>query len=304
MVPPWLCTGMFNPLPAAFQALLLLTRKAPNTFPSHGGVVGRPSQEALIFQIGKKKKNGMWEGGASEGDAFSLFSFWGRTHPAALAKWKKAVRARLVCRARRQPPGWLQLGQTGGVSTGPEGVERSKAPTAQAGAPSMLQAWGTRHWGVAVWQHLTPAQRLRWARCQLGFQVGFLQLVGADPGMQILRRGEGPGAAEVAALVQVPVPLWRCRLQFGPATPSRLLVRENCSQWDLWRSSGMGITLLCGEGIPIPGGHVPLPQLFLLVALGRSGNEPGRSPGLPSHPGRELGGNQPGVTPCPSAPTG
>lgn len=73
-----------------------------------------PSQEALIFQIGKK--NGMQEGGARDGDAFSLFSFWGWTHPAALTKWKKAVRARLVCRARRQPPGWLQLGQTGGVS--------------------------------------------------------------------------------------------------------------------------------------------------------------------------------------------
>lgn len=114
LVPPWLHTGVFSPLLAAFQAVLLLTRKAPNTFPSHGGVVGPPSQEALIFQIGKK--NGMREGGAREGDAFSLFSFWGRTHPAALAKWKKAVRARLVCRARRQPPGWLQLGQTGGVS--------------------------------------------------------------------------------------------------------------------------------------------------------------------------------------------
>lgn len=59
LVPPWLHTGVFSPLPAAFQAVLLLTRKAPNTFPSHGGVVGPPSQEALIFQIGKKK----WDAG-------------------------------------------------------------------------------------------------------------------------------------------------------------------------------------------------------------------------------------------------
>ncbi|XP_072775376.1 nuclear factor 1 C-type isoform X9 [Taeniopygia guttata] len=37
----------------------------------------------------------------------------------------------------------------------------------------MLQAWGTRHWGAVVWQRLTPAQRLRWAQCQLGFQDEF-----------------------------------------------------------------------------------------------------------------------------------
>lgn len=121
------------------------------------------------------KKNGMREGGAREGDAFSLFSFWGRTHPAALTKWKKAVRARLVCWAGRQPLSWLQLGQTGGVSHWSRGS--GEAPTARAGAPSMLQAWGTRHWGVVVWQCLTPAQRLQWAQCQLGFQVGFLHPV-------------------------------------------------------------------------------------------------------------------------------
>ncbi|XP_029819761.1 nuclear factor 1 C-type [Manacus vitellinus] len=30
----------------------------------------------------------------------------------------------------------------------------------------MLGVWGTRRWGVADWQRLTLAQRLRWARCQ------------------------------------------------------------------------------------------------------------------------------------------
>lgn len=58
LVLPWLHTGMFNPLPAAFQAVLLLTRKAPNTFPSHGGVVG-PQPGSTDFPNWKKK----WDAG-------------------------------------------------------------------------------------------------------------------------------------------------------------------------------------------------------------------------------------------------
>lgn len=45
VVLPWLHTGMFNPPPAAFQAVLFLIRKAPNTFLSHGGVVGPPARK-------------------------------------------------------------------------------------------------------------------------------------------------------------------------------------------------------------------------------------------------------------------
>lgn len=198
-----------------------------------------------------------------------MFSFWGRTHPAALTKWKKAVRARLVCRARRQTLGWLQLGQTGGVSHWSRGSGEVQGTHSLRGSTGHAAGMGARHWGVVVWQRLTLAQQLWWAQCQLGFQVGFLHLVGADPGMQILQRGEGPGAAEVANLVQVPVPLQHW-LQYCPATPCRLLALENGSQWDLWRSAGMGINLLCSQRIPIPGGHVPLPLLFLLVALGHS----------------------------------
>lgn len=54
----------------------------------------------------------------------------------------------------------------------------------------------------------------------------------------------------------------------------------------------MGITSLCGEGIPIPGGHVPLPQLFLLVALGRSpvGMSLAGPQGSPATPGGSLEG--------------
>lgn len=173
LVPPWLHTGVFSPLPAAFQAVLLLTRKAPNTFPSHGGVVGPPSQEALIFQIGKKKM-GCGKEGPGRGMHFPCFLFGAGLIQQRSPNGKRQSEHALCAgpgASRRAGCNWGKLGE---FPTGPEGVERSKAPTARAGAPGMLQAWGTRHWGVAVWQRLTPAQRLRWARCQLGFQVGFL----------------------------------------------------------------------------------------------------------------------------------
>lgn len=264
LVLPWLHTGMSNPLPAAFQAVLLLTRKAPNTFPSHGGVVG-PQPGSTDFPNWKKKK-GCGKEGPGMGMHFPCFLFGAGLIQQRSPNGKRQSE-HVLCAgpgaSRRAGCNWGKLGE---FLAGPEGVERSKAPRARVGAPGMLQAWGTRHWGVVFWQRLTPAQRLRWAQCQLGFQVGFLHLVGADPGMQILQRGEGPGAAEVANLEQEPVPLWYWLLHC-PATPCRLLAGENCSRWDLWRSAGTGITSLGGERIPDPGGHVPLPQLFLLVAL-------------------------------------
>lgn len=73
VVLPWLHMRMSNPPPAAFQAVLFLIRKAPNTFLSHGGVVGPPSQEALIFQIGKKM--GCGKEGPGRGMHFPCFLF-------------------------------------------------------------------------------------------------------------------------------------------------------------------------------------------------------------------------------------
>lgn len=115
--PAWCCPGYTQGCSTLCLLLSKLGCSSPGRLPTpfHPMVVlWAPSQEALIFQIGKK--SGMREGGARDGDAFSLFSFWGWTHPAELTKWKKAVRAHLVCWARFQLLGWLQLGQTGGVS--------------------------------------------------------------------------------------------------------------------------------------------------------------------------------------------
>lgn len=133
-----------------------------------------------------KKKMGCGKEGPGRGMHFPCFLFGAGLIQQRSPNGKRQSEHALCAgpgASRRAGCNWGKLGE---FPTGPEGVERSKAPTARAGAPGMLQAWGTRHWGVAVWQRLTPAQRLRWARCQLGFQVGFLHLVGADPGMQVL----------------------------------------------------------------------------------------------------------------------
>lgn len=82
---------------------------------------GPPSLEAPLFQSGERKKK--WDAGrrGRGGGCVFLVFFWGQTHPAALTRWKKTVRERLVHRAECQLPGWPQLGQTGGVSRCSEG---------------------------------------------------------------------------------------------------------------------------------------------------------------------------------------
>lgn len=142
LVLPWLNMGMFNPLPAAFQAVLLFTRKASNTFPSYSGVCGPPSQEALIFQIGKKKKMGCRKEGPERGMHFPCFLFG-----AGLIQQRSPNGKRQSEHALCAGPGashWAgcNWGKLGELPTGPEGVERSKAPTACVAAPSMLQVWG------------------------------------------------------------------------------------------------------------------------------------------------------------------
>lgn len=198
----WPGTGMLGPLPAMFQAVPLPAGMAPATSPSHREGCGPPQPGSTDFpNWGKKKKKKKDAGrrGQGGGCIFLVF-FWGRTRPAALAKWKKTVRACLVHWAGRQPLGWPQLGQTGGVSrwsraSGEVQVTRSPCgstwDTGAVGDPSLGCC------GLAV-----PGTGMA---APVGVMSGgIFAPVGSRSRHAWVGRGQCPGAAEAACLAQMP----------------------------------------------------------------------------------------------------
>lgn len=267
LLPPWPHVGVLGPSCCCFSSRADPCRRAPDTSPSPRGVVGPPSQEALIFRTGEKKKRGMREGG--DGDALSLFSFGAgliqQRSPNGKRQSEHALCTGLGA-SRRAGRNWGKLGE---FPTSLEGVEGSKAPTARAGAAGVLGVGGSRPLGAAVWLCPASARWLRRARCRLGL----LCLSGEDPSM---RGQEGKGSA----CCRGGVPCVSAEGSSTPQPPPAGCWPGSMAAGGIWGGCWDGGVLLHGEGLPVPGGHVPRPQLFQLVALGCS---PARmTPGVPA----------------------